>query len=221
MNITYLGHLSVAIKSKNASIVFNPFDKSTIGFNCKKTDSDIVLSSDDSPECGDYSKVSEDSYIVRGPGEYEVNGVMILGFPMMEKESETSEKMVNMNTIYRIEIAGVNVCHLGSLKRKLTDAEIDELGSIDVLILPVGNDKFVDSKAAADVVNKIEPAVVIPVAYQDSEYSKDYSELSTSDKFLEAMGASKPEAESYLKIEKRDIDVEGEGTRVVILERKS
>ena len=221
MNITYLGHLSVSVKGKDSTVVFNPFDKSIVGFNFKKTDADIVLSSDETPECCDYSKVPEDSYKVTSPGEYEVKGVMALGYPLMEKESEDSEKMVNHNTIYRVEFEGVNICHLGALKRKLTDKEIDLIGSVDVLVLPVGNDKFVDSKVAAEVVNKIEPAIVVPVAYHDDEYVSKYAELSTAEKFLEAMGASKPETESYLKVKKSDIDSEGEGTRVVILERKS
>jgi L-ascorbate metabolism protein UlaG (beta-lactamase superfamily) len=220
MNISYLGHLSIAVKSKNASLVFNPFDKGFIGFNCKKVESDIVLSSEDSLECSDYTKVSDDAYIIKSPGEYEVNGVMILGFPMMEKAPDLEGRMINTNTIYRVEIAGINICHLGSLKRGLKENEIDEIGSVDVLILPVGNDKFIDNKIATSIVNKIEPVVVIPVAYYDEAYSKKFAGLSSIEKFLESMGASKPETESFLRIKRSDIDDQGEGTRVVILERK-
>ncbi len=216
MTITYLGHLSVGIKSGDVYTVVNPFDKATVGFNFKKTDANITLISKDDSDCNNVSPISGETYVVKGPGEYEVKGVMVMGYPMLEGD----EIKKSVNTIYKIDADGINICHLGALSRKLTDKEFDDIGSVDVLVLPVGDDMYVDTKVATEIINRIEPSYVIPVAYADPSYSSKFANLAPIEKFLESMGASKPEVQSSLKLQPSDIDEEGEGITVVLLEKK-
>lgn len=92
----------------------------------------------------DLSGVTCGEIVFSGPGEYETHGIAVSGI--------ASE---NGNVIYNIMVDGVNVVHLGNLgQSKLTEAQVSEIGQVDVLLLPAGS---------ADVVPDLEPKIVIPM----------------------------------------------------------
>lgn len=131
MEITYLGHSSFRLKGKSAVVV---------------TDHNVV-------------KLVSSEFVVDGPGEYEVEGVSIVGI-----HSE------GVNTMYVIEIDGLRMAHLGGLEHKLTQEQLEELGAIDVVMVAVGN-------IAVEVVKQIDPWIAIPMA-----------ELPDAGEFLREMG---------------------------------
>jgi len=71
------------------------------------------------------------------------------------------------HTVYRIRAEGLNVAFLGALNRSLSSAEIEELGSIDIVIVPCGGGEVLGVKEAAELITALEPRVVIP-AYVSS-----------------------------------------------------
>ncbi len=92
------------------------------------------------------------------PGEYEVGGIFLWGVPLQSKGQPPV-------TAFVCEVDGIFVCHLGLLRAAPASAQIEELGPIDILLLPVGGPDYLSPAAAADLVGQIEPQVVIPMYY--------------------------------------------------------
>lgn len=99
-------------------------------------------------------------------GEYEVQGVFATGIhaPLKDK---------TMHTIYLIRMEGMRIAFLGALDRKLTDKEIEALGEVHILIIPVGGDAVLKADEAAEVVNQVEPRMVIPSYYGSGEMTDE------------------------------------------------
>jgi L-ascorbate metabolism protein UlaG (beta-lactamase superfamily) len=96
-----------------------------------------------------------------GPGEYEKGGVFVEGIAD------------NGNIIYVLKVEEMNVCYLGKITRDLKEDEAKEIGNVDILFLPLGEDGSVTTKKALDLVTKIDPKIVIPMLYSDlSEFMK-------------------------------------------------
>lgn len=149
MDITSLGHGSFRIKGKAATFVTDPYKFP------KRVEADIVTASG-KQEVG---MIDGNPYVINGPGEYEVKGVGVVGIP------------TGANTIYRIEIDGVAIVHLGALNRMLTSTEVDELDGVHILMVPVA---FLQAVA---VINEIEPMVVIPMNYEKPQLDAFLKEI--------------------------------------------
>ena len=219
MTISYLGHASFKIKGVDATVIFNPFDKRAVGYVFRKTEGDIVLISRAGRAYNHLENIKSSPFVISGPGEYEVKGVMVLGFPLFGKTGEEME--LSDNTIYRVEIDGVHICHLGALTSKLSEKEYDQLGKVDIVFVPVGENSMVDARTAAEVVNKLEPTIVIPMCYYDPEAVGEFKNLEKVNKFLEAMGATAIEPMSSLRVTASNFREVQEGTQIIILQRKA
>jgi L-ascorbate metabolism protein UlaG (beta-lactamase superfamily) len=88
-------------------------------------------------------------------GEYEVQGIFATGIRVPKKDGTE-------HTIYRIFAEGIKVAFLGALDRALTEEENKTLGDIDILLVPVGGGPVLGTDAAQDVVNQVEPRLVVP-----------------------------------------------------------
>jgi len=148
-------------------------------------------------------------FIVSDPGEYEVKGIFVKGI-----QDPTAEKDALRPVIYRIDAEGMSIAFLGQLKRALTPVEIEELGDIDILALPVGGGNVLDSKTAADTITTIEPRIVVPM-YYDIPGIKE--KLGSVDAFCKQLGVCKRQDSNKLKIVKKDLPPED--MLVAVLER--
>lgn len=138
-------------------------------------------------------------------GEYEASGVFVNGI-------FAPTKSYPEHTMYRILLDDVAVGFLGALDRKLTDAEIEALGDIHVLIVPVGGDDVLSPDTAADVVSQVEPRVVIP-AYCHTDGLK--TKHGTVESFIKSLGVT-PSRESKYKVTKSSLPADD--MALVILE---
>src|SRR5579859_3239225 len=136
MEITYLGHSSFKIKGKSTSVVTDPFDSEMLGMKFTKIDGDIVLISHHHRDHDKIENVTNVKKVIDGPGEYEVAGVSVIGIKTYHDDKKGAER--GKNTIYVIEIEGLRFLHLGDLGHKLEDFELKEIGTIDILMIPVG-----------------------------------------------------------------------------------
>ncbi len=126
-----------------------------------------------------------DPFVVRGPGEYEVGGVEIVGVQSFHDNKKGEER--GMNTIYNFKIDKINVCHLGDLgQTDLTDQQIEEIGNVDILLIPVGGHFTIAATEANKIASQLEPRVIIPMHYKDSDTKIE--ELAAVDKFLKEIG---------------------------------
>lgn len=107
-----------------------------------------------------------ETLVVDGPGEYEVKNCSIRGIPA-RRHSDLREDSKTA-TMYRLDLDGTSVVILGHIDPKLSEEQLEALGVVDILIIPVGGNGYtLDSKSAVQLVRKIEPKVVIPTHYAE------------------------------------------------------
>lgn len=216
MTITWHGEGMVKIVGKThqpVTIVFDPYSEKETGLRPPRPEADAVLISSDRPESSTTEGISGQPIIISGPGEYDVKGIGIRGIPSYH-DNEQGKKL-GRNTIYILDIEGVSVCHLGCLGHTLSERQVDDIGNIDVLLVPVGGERTLSAKAAVEVVNEIEPRLVVPTHFA---LPKLKYKLSGPEAFLKEMGASSTKAEPRLKLKKSELPKEE--TKVVLLERE-
>ena len=118
------------------------------------------------------------------PGEYEVKGVFITGVQTWRKAGAQGEPKEE-NVVYVFEFNDLTLCHLGDLSQVLTQAQVEALPNIDVLIVPVGGGSALNADEAAEVISLVEPSIVIPMHYQTP---LEVTHLDPLSKFLEGDG---------------------------------
>lgn len=212
MDIIYLGHSSFRIKGKNVTIVTDPYDSTKVGLKFPKVDANIVTISHDHDDHNLPAQVEGDPKIISGPGEYEIGGVSIFGIPSYHDDSQGEER--GRNTIYSVMIDGINMCHLGDLGHKLNQSQIEQIGNVDVLFVPVGGVYTINASQAGNVVSSLEPKIVIPMHYKVSGLAY---ELDSVEDFVKEIGLE-PNRDVKLSVAQDKLP---EQMQVVVLEKKS
>ncbi len=208
MQIQYFGLSSFKFTSKDVTSVIDPFSKES-GLTPPRGAADlIILSEKDNELYSQISGFSGEPFIVDGPGEYDVKEHTITGIPVKDSEGKYI-------TIYLIEIDGVKILHMAHIKKlALSKDEIEDIGTVDILLVPVGGEDVLDYDDAAKAVNFVEPRIVIPMQYKMDGLKL---KLNGEEKFLKEMGG-KEERLDKLSIKKKDLPAEDAPTKVVILE---
>ncbi len=214
MTITWLGQSCFKIQDKEVTLISDPYE-AEVGFKLPRLSADIVTTSHDHYDHNNVSAVSGTTgapFVISGPGEYEVKGIFVHGISSWHDKSEGKEK--GSNTIYRIEVEGISIVHLGDLGHTLNEEIVGKLEGVDILLIPVGGKWTIGAHEAVEVISALEPRIVIPMHYKIPGLKVD---VETVDKFLKEMGASKAEKLPKLKITKKDLPQEE--TKVILLER--
>lgn len=178
--MTWHGESCVRFEGKECAVLVDPFASGS-GLKLPRSKVDIVAASseDMAPE-----DVSGEPFIVDVPGEYEKQGAFVYGLPWKQQKSGKSV------VLFRINLEDISIAHLGSLDRPLTPEALETLEGVDVLCLPAGND-VLSAKDAAEVVNQIEPRIVVPLGKKPEALLKE-------------IGA-KAETVDKLKLTKKDL----------------
>lgn len=209
MIITWYGQSCFKITGKDITVVTDPFD-AKIGIKLPRLESDIVTVTHHHYDHNNTGAVKGDPEIVDGPGEYSIKGVEIKGIMSFHDKNLGKER--GINTVYTITVDEIKICHLGDLGQILTDEQIEEIGNVDILLVPVGGVYTIDTQDAVEVVNQIEPRMVIPMHYKVEGLNVGLDKV---DKFVKEMGATRREPK--LNIKKKELP--SEETEVVILEK--
>lgn len=211
MEITWYGHSCFRIMERGvASIVTDPYDES-LGYGLPRLKADIVTISHEAPGHSAAEMVKGYRHVLDRPGEYEISGVFITGIATYDTEKPPEE--TRYNVIYVFDFDGVTLCHLGDLDHVPGQAQIEALGPVDVLLVPVGGGGGLSSGQAAEVISLIEPSMIVPMHYQTADVNVALDPL---DKFLKEMGATAPEElEASLKVTRSSLSDE---TQIVVLD---
>jgi len=165
----------------------------------KHVSADIVTVSHQHEDHNAVDAVEGSPYVVNGPGEYEIQGVVVMGFATYHDGQGGAKR--GSNTIYRIEIDGVSIAHLGDLGHTLNSDQVDALDGVDILLIPVGGIYTVDAGQAASIVKEIDPKIVIPMHYGRSSLNQDvFGELAPVSTFLKEMGKEEVQPQPKLVI---------------------
>lgn len=214
MNITYLGHASFKLDFKSASVVTDPFDKSRVGLPFKKQKATIVTVSHDHFDHNKTENVSDVKREVSGPGEYDIEGISIIGIPSFHDDKNGEER--GKNTIFIFEAEDLRIAHLGDLGHNLSEKQLSSIGDIDVLMIPVGGVYTIDDAKAAEVARAIEPDIIIPMHYKQPGMAESFKDLKTADPFINEMGVKLEKISGKFSVRKSDL-VE-EDLRIVVFE---
>ncbi len=195
-----------------ASVVTDPYDHEVAGFDPLKLRAEIVTVSHDAPGHNFVSAVKGHSRVITGPGEFEIGGVFITGVQTNRRSKKSPQEV--RNTLYVFDYDGVTVAHLGDIQKVPSQTDIENLGGVDVVLVPVGGGGSLNAAKAAEIVSLLEPGIVIPMHYQLPESSLKLSPLS---RFLKEMGVGKIEPIPSLKMTRSSVPTEA---RVVVLEHR-
>ena len=182
MEITWFGHSCFRIKGSKTTIITDPYAPEP-GETPLKLTGDIVTVSHLDAGHSYVQAVSGKPHVIQGPGEYEIGGVLILGIPTFHDSSSGAER--GKNTVYLMEIDEVSVLHCGDLGHMLNAAAIEEIGNVNVLLVPVGNKTTIGATTAAELVRRLEPKVVIPMHYHVKTFDAPFEPV---DRFLNEVG---------------------------------
>ncbi|MFH1598148.1 MAG: MBL fold metallo-hydrolase [Patescibacteria group bacterium] len=210
MNISWLGHASFKMEGREATVVTDPFDKKRVGFRLPKVTADIVTISHDHLDHNSVKDVSGNPFVITKPGEYEIKNVFIRGIVTHHDQKEGQERGTNI--IFSINMDGLKIAHLGDLGHKLSDEQLDHLGEIDILMIPVGGVYTIDAKAAVEVISQIEPRIVLPMHYKVPGLKVEVEGIK---KFCSEMGLKENNYQDKLKITKKDLPQDE--TQVILL----
>jgi len=197
-------------KGEQVSIVIDPFDNS-IGLRVPSLSADILLITHHHRDHNNIQAIKGDPFVIDIPGEYEIKNIFIRGISAFHDNVKGKKR--GKVVIFTIESEGIRVCHLGDLgQRELTPEQVNGIGEVDILMIPVGGVYTIDGTQAQGIISQIGPRIVIPMHYQ---IPKLKIKLEKVEKFLKVMGVKSIEPQNKLLIKKKDLPQEE--TKVVLL----
>jgi len=218
MEISYLGHSSFLLKTKDCKIVTDPFH-SEIGLKFPKTAADVVTISHNHQDHNNKEGVTgveegSEPMVFDWPGEFERKGARIFGFQSFHDTQKGAER--GENIVYRFEMGGIHIAHLGDLGHLPDDKLIESIGDVDIVFIPVGGYFSLDPKQASDTIKKLDPAIVIPMHYAVEGLAPDLKEkMQPLSDFLKVMGVENIQPLVKYVVKKEDL-VEKENEIVVL-----
>jgi len=211
LDITWYGQSCFRITERNqTTIVTDPYHPS-IGLPELKLKADLVSISHDQPGHNAVELVKGYEYVLGGPGEYEVGELFITGIAMHSYDEENDIIYENVAYLF-VYPNNLTVLHLGDLQKVPDQSTIEQLGEVNVLLVPVGGGHGLTATDAAETIALVEPHYVVPMHYAIDGLN---IELDNVDRFLKAMGVSQAEQTDTLRVTSSGLP---EQTQVVLLE---
>jgi L-ascorbate metabolism protein UlaG (beta-lactamase superfamily) len=188
--IEYKGANCVVLSTKNSSIVTDP-KLSLVGLKDVVIKNDVELATETR-----FALNSPDARLtIEGPGEYGVGDFDIHGIAAQRHLDTENDPL--LSTIYRIEAGELRVAVIGNIYEKIPEDELEELGVIDILIIPVGGNGYtLDATGAATITRQIDPKVVVPIHYADKALNYEVQQ-DPLDLFVKELGAPVEETAKY------------------------
>lgn len=207
MELQYFGGNCVRITTKKASVVVDDNLVEMGGKSITKPD-DIVLNTN----ANIIKTASSDHLTIAQPGEYEVSSTSIQG---VAARGHMDAGGMNA-TIFKIQAEDIRLVVIGHIYPELTDDELEAIGMVDVLIIPIGGGGYtLDAVGALKVIKKVEPKIVIPTQYADDKlkYEVPAQDLQTA---LKELAMEPAETTAKLKLKSAELP---ENTQLIILEK--
>jgi L-ascorbate metabolism protein UlaG (beta-lactamase superfamily) len=197
--------------------VTDPYDRS-IGLDIGRPTAHIVTVSHNHPDHANIAAVKpvrDQVFTINGAGEYEVGGILVTGVLTYHDNKKGAE--LGKNTVYVIHMDDVVFCHLGDLGHELTTHQLDEIGNVDVLFIPVGSGETIGPSEAISIMSQLEPRIVVPMHYATAGQQSFTMDLAPLEKFTHELGLKDVVAEEKLSVTSSSLPSEGEETRVVVM----
>lgn len=214
MNVKWLGHAHFLISSDKAKIALDPFDNS-VGYPMPAITADILLMSHGHFDHSNASAVKGNPIQITGYGKKSAKGIDFMGVKTYHDDQQGKSGR-GENTVFVWEMDGIKFAHCGDLGHLLSEQQVKEIGPVDVVMIPVGGFYTIDSKVAAQNIEKLKPRVVIPMHYKQPFMGANFP-IDRVDVFLQGK-------ENVLKVGKNTLSLSEEKlpkeTTIFVLEYK-
>lgn len=174
MKIQYMGHSCFQFQFLNgATLITDPYTR--IGYEMPKNiTADIVTVSHEHYDHNYIKGINGKPVIVRSVKDCIVNGVEIRAIETSHDEKNGALR--GKNTVYIFKADGFTVCHMGDVGEPCTTALIEKIGTIDILLIPIGGTYTIDALQAKDYITALKPKLVIPMHYRPSDGTVDVTD---------------------------------------------
>jgi L-ascorbate metabolism protein UlaG (beta-lactamase superfamily) len=219
MELTLFGRTCLRLRGKDAVVVTDPY-QAIVGPTGRGITGDIVTFShpDDAPLPKAKGRVSRDgstlmpssletSFVLDGPGEYEVRHVLLTGVRTYRDDARGAQR--GRNVAFVVELDGLHTIHLGDIGHLLSEEKLGDIGSVDVACIPIGG--ALSATRAAELIAQLDPRIVVPMPMSDDETASDEA----LDRFFQEMGTTRPQAQPKLSLSPSSLPQE---TTTVLLE---
>jgi L-ascorbate metabolism protein UlaG (beta-lactamase superfamily) len=212
MEIVWYGQTCFRLSERGlATVVTDPYPPEA-GLTYPRSRAHVITASYIDPSCRYVHGVRGPYKLFDGPGEYETGGVFITGIRTFADGKEGSVR--GLNTVFLVDFEGLTVCHLGYLGHVPAQSQVEDLGTVDVLLVPVGGGDSLSPAQASEVISVFEPGIVIPM-YYDIPGLK--TQLGSLDRFRKEVGLETLHTEDSLKVSKSNISEE---TEIIVVRPK-
>lgn len=215
MKLRYLGHAAFELVSEGGvKVIFDPYEPGAydgaLQYGPISGRYNIAVVSHDHADHRDPGVTARAANVVDGPGTFDFEGIRVVSRPTFHDESGGSERGKNLVSV--VELDGMRVAHLGDLGHQLETDELEALGSVDVLLIPVGGHFTIDAVSAAGLIGDIGPGIAIPMHFKTEKVAFP---IASVDEFTDLMENVEVTGGSELTVTKKDVP---EATKVVVLE---
>lgn len=181
-DIEYKGGNGLVIATKKLNAIIDP-KLSLVGLKDLSAKDALEIATE-----ARFASGSKDAQLaIEGPGDYELGPFSVKGVPAIRHLDTSADEKIS--TIYRIEVGDVRIALIGNISSKLDEDQLEALGLVDILILPIGGGGYtLDATSAAGLVRQIDPKVIIPVHYADEGLKYEVPQ-DTLETFVKEIGA--------------------------------
>ena len=182
VDVTWLGHACFLLRGEAKRLIFDPFKG--IGLPEPTEKADIILCSHSHSDHNNVKAVRyEKSVIVEGfAGKKQVDDLSIRGIAAYHDTAQGGQR--GKNFIYAVRFENIMFCHLGDLGHELSQSQVDEIGAVDVLFIPIGGFYTIGPQQARKVMESIKPKITVPMHYRLPGMSATFNALSSVEDFI-------------------------------------
>ena len=204
MKIQWLGHACFLLVSEDGvRVLTDPFD-ATVGYPAPAVAADIVTTSHQHSDHNYIQVVRGKFAVIDCAGETTLRGIGIKGIATYHDDTHGSQR--GQNLLFRFTIDGLNVLHCGDLGHALTPEQVQAIGPVDVLIVPVGGHYTIDAATAVKVREQLNPALTIPMHFHTPAINFP---IATVDPFLQATGGGKQLGKMEIEVSRESLKEQG------------
>jgi len=159
------------MRGREGIVLSDPPDPKS-GHAIPRTEAGLVTISHDHPGHASLKSVAGEPVVLRGPGEYEVREMLVTGLGTFHDDDKGTLR--GRNTVFAIRLDELVICHLGDLGHTLPAADVERLGDVDIVLVPIsGAETNLSAARAAEIIHQLEPKVVVPMSYDPEVQKKD------------------------------------------------
>ncbi len=180
--MVWLGHACFELKGKTKNVVLDPFKG--IGLPEPQVKADVVLCSHGHFDHNNVEAVrKKNSLVLEGfVGSKKIDDLTVKGIATFHDDAKGNAR--GQNSVHVIDLDCLTFCHLGDLGHDLTESQLNEIGRVDVLLIPVGGHFTINSATATVIMEKIKPKITVPMHYRVAGIDPRLAVLSEIDDFL-------------------------------------